>query len=49
MGTQSLNEADLKKLLRALGNAPDTELAWLGRRIRQAEAQQKAEKEQTNV
>lgn len=45
MDLQSLTDADIKMLIRALGNAPDSELAWLGRRIRQAEAREKARKE----
>ena len=45
MDLQSLTDDDIKKLLRALGNAPDSDLAWLGRRIRQAEARERARKE----
>lgn len=36
MDIKSLSDADLKKLLRALANLPDAELAFLGRRIQQA-------------
>lgn len=39
------DDAFIKQLLRALCNAPDSDLAWLGRRIRQAEAREKARKE----
>jgi hypothetical protein len=36
MDIKSLSESDLKKLLRALANLPDAELAFLDRRIQQA-------------